>query len=233
MQNRHVDLRERNAWEETVRQIRLTPKQLAVLTFLRDFTAENGFAPTLDEIADHLQVGKVTIHGHLAELEKKGAIEREPRMARSISVLHYPEAGRSSVPAPPRTPSPRPTGRLPIAGTVAAGGLTEAIEDPEEFDLEDLMPGDRELFMLRVKGDSMIEDHIQEGDLVLVERRNHARNGEIVVAAADDGQDATLKRFYKENGHFRLQPSNASMRPILVDHVDIRGVVTAVIRRLR
>jgi len=121
-------------------------------------------------------------------------------------------------------------GRISILGTIAAGSPIEAIETPEQLDLQDLLPTDRDVYALRVRGESMIEDGIRDGDLVLVERRNTARNGETVVAILED-EEATLKRFYREKSHIRLQPANASMEPILVNEIEIRGVVIGVIRR--
>ena len=122
-------------------------------------------------------------------------------------------------------------GRVQILGRVAAGLPIEAIEAPEELDLQSLVPPDREVYALRVKGNSMIEDSIRDGDLVLVENRKEAYNGEIVVAVLPEG-DATLKRFYREkDGSFRLQPANSQMQPILTREVEIRGVVLAVLRQ--
>lgn len=217
--------------------LRLTPKQLTILRFIQSYCDEHGLAPTLDEIAAHLGVNKVTVHGHLGELEKKGAVHREPRMARSIRVVQAPPPARApgSASRPNRSLGDEseevsPT-LVPIAGTIAAGAPIEALEQAELFDLRELLPVGKEMFLLEVQGDSMIEDQIRDGDLVLVERRNHAQNGEIVVAVLE-GNEATLKRFYKERGRIRLQPSNARLEPIYADSVEIRGVVSAVIRRL-
>jgi repressor LexA len=200
--------------------LRLTPKQLSILRFIQEYCDERGMSPTLDEIAEHCGVNKVTVHGHLVELERKGAVQREPRMARSIRVVQGP-------PEPKRART-----AVPIAGTIAAGQPIEALEREELFDLSELLPEGRDMYLLEVQGDSMIEDQIKDGDLVLVERRNNARNGEIVVAVVE-GNDATLKRYYKEKGRVRLQPSNARLQPIYADEVEIRGVVSAVIRRIR
>ncbi|MBL8898364.1 MAG: transcriptional repressor LexA [Planctomycetes bacterium] len=200
--------------------LRLTPKQLSILRFIQEYFDERGIAPTLDEIAEHCGVNKVTIHGHLVELEKKGAVVREPRMARSIRVVHSPPEAKRA-----RTV-------VPIAGAIAAGQPIEALERQELFDLSDLLPEGRDMYLLEVQGDSMIEDQIKDGDLVLVERRNTARNGEIVVAVVE-GNEATLKRYYREKGRIRLQPSNARLEPIYAEEVEIRGVVSAVIRRIQ
>ncbi|MBK7643411.1 MAG: repressor LexA [Planctomycetes bacterium] len=195
----------------------LTRRQREILTFFESYRSEHGISPTLEEIAQSLGVNKVTVFGHVAELEKKGVLARSKR---GIS--------RGLQPVEAETVS---TGRVQILGRVAAGAPIEAIESPEELDLQSLVPADREVFALRVKGNSMIEDSIRDGDLVLVEKRDHAHNGEIVVAVLPDG-DATLKRLYREpDGRFRLQPANAQMQPIFAREVEIRGVVLAVLRQ--
>ncbi len=120
---------------------------------------------------------------------------------------------------------------LPLAGKIAAGHPIEAVEDIEALDLEEIFASDADTFVLQVKGESMIEDQIRDGDFVVVERRNTANNGETVVALLEDGE-ATLKRFYKEKNQVRLQPANEAFEPIFVDSVDIQGVVIGVIRRM-
>ena len=118
-----------------------------------------------------------------------------------------------------------------MVGSIAAGKPIEAIENPDNIDLRDLFASRSQTFMLRVRGDSMIEDHIADGDMVIAEQRSTARDGEIVVALLEDGS-ATLKRFYKENGRIRLQPANGSMQPIYIDgDIKIQGVVIGVLRR--
>jgi len=195
----------------------LTRRQREILTYFETYRRQNGISPTLEEIAQSLGVNKVTVFGHVAELERKGVLVRSKR---GIS------RGLQPVEAPTASPS-----RLQILGRVAAGAPIEAIESPEELDLQSLVPPDREVYALRVKGNSMIEDSIRDGDLVLVENRKEAHNGEIVVAVLPDG-DATLKRFYREkDGSFRLQPANSEMQPIRTREVEIRGVVLAVLRQ--
>jgi repressor LexA len=200
----------------------LTPKQLQVLRFIRDFRATHSLSPTIDEIAAALGVSKITVHEHLGHLQRKGAIQREKAKARAIDLLQDPDA---------RCPSPSTDSTLSILGTIAAGAPLEAIEDGEPWSISDLMTPGKEHYLLRVRGDSMVEDHIQDGDLVLVERRETARNGETVVAILPDHQ-ATLKRFYREDGRIRLQPANATLDPILTDQVTVRGVVVGVIRKI-
>lgn len=205
----------------------LTGKQLQVLRFIRDYRRENSIAPTLDEIAKNFGISKITVHEHLSHLERKGAIFRLRARARGIQVLHDPD-----------TPEARGVAGKPgeaaiqLLGKIAAGQPIEAIEDRETVDLDELIPHGPNHYLLEVRGDSMIEDHILNGDYVVVERREAARNGETVVAIIDDNE-ATLKRFYKEDGQYRLQPANPSYPPLIRDRVQIRGVVVGVVRKVR
>jgi len=198
----------------------LTEKQLAVLTFIKDFLADKGVSPTLDEMSQYFSVSKVTVYEHVNALEKKGAIRKTPNMARSITLV---EDEPESVIA-----------RLPVKGRIAAGAAIETIEDTEDFALEDLAPPDTGVYMLRVEGESMIDDHICPSDLVVVEPCDTAIDGEIVVAVMDDpdtgNKKATLKRIYREKGRIRLQPANASMDPIYVRNVEVQGRVIGVVR---
>lgn len=191
----------------------LTRRQREILDFFESYTKRKGLSPTLEEIAQALGVNKVTVFGHVAELEKKGVITRSKRgVSRGLQVVENSTS-------------------IQILGKVAAGLPIETIEAPETLDLQSLLPRDREVYALRVKGNSMIEDSIRDGDLVLVERRAQALNGEIVVAVLP-GEEATLKRFYKEaDGRYRLQPANSSMSPIYTEELEIRGVVLAVLRQ--
>lgn len=205
-------------------KLMLTEKQIRVLRYFRDFRRERGIAPTLDEAAAALGVSKITIHEHLKQLTRKGAIYRDRAKARAVAILHDPDAAE--------TPTLNlPT--LPLLGRIAAGRPIEALEDREDVSLAELVPTGDSMYLLRVRGKSMIEDHIDDGDLVVVERRETANDGDIVVAILED-EEATLKRFYRErNGLIRLQPANSSLEPIYVNSVQIRGVVRGVIRRFR
>ncbi|MCA8970945.1 MAG: transcriptional repressor LexA, partial [Planctomycetes bacterium] len=178
------------------------------------------------EIATNFGVSKITVHEHLTHLEKKGAIFRLRARARGIQVLHDPDSPEALGIEPQKEMS------LPLLGKIAAGRPIEAIEDRELLDLGELIPHGPNHYLLEVRGDSMIEDHILDGDYVVVERREHAQNGETVVAIIDDNE-ATLKRFYRESGHFRLQPANTNYPPLIRDRVQIRGVVVGVIRQVR
>lgn len=204
----------------------LTEKQIRVLRYFRDYRKERGIAPTLDEAAQALGVSKITIHEHLNQLSRKGAIHRDRAKARAVAILHDPDAAdepivRGAVPS------------LPLVGMIAAGRPIEALEERQDVPLTDLVPTGERFYLLRVRGKSMIEDHIDDGDLVVVEKRETANDGDIVVAILED-EEATLKRFYREsNGMVRLQPANASMEPIFTSRVQLRGVVRGVVRRFR
>ncbi|HEX5054637.1 MAG TPA: transcriptional repressor LexA [Planctomycetota bacterium] len=204
----------------------LTEKQIRVLRYFRDYRRERGIAPTLDEAAHALGVSKITIHEHLNQLTRKGAIHRDRAKARAVAILHDPDATDA-----PAGPSAVPT--VPLIGVIAAGRPIEALEDREDLSLTELVPTGDRIYLLRVRGKSMIDDHIDDGDLVVVERRETAENGDIVVAILE-GEEATLKRFYREsNGTIRLQPANDTMEPIYTTRVQVRGVVRGVIRRFR
>jgi repressor LexA len=190
----------------------VTPKQLEVLRFVEDYAVRNGYSPTLQELADHLRVTKVTVLSHLRQLEKGRHIRRSYYRRRGIQVL-------------------TPARKLPVTGKIAAGRPIEAIAHPDDLDLLSVMKEGRQYFVLEVRGDSMVDDHIRDGDFVICERRSTAHNGETVVALLDGGE-ATLKRFYRESGRIRLQPANASMAPILADRVEIQGVVVGLYRKL-
>ena len=207
-------------------ELMLTEKQIRVLRYFRDYRREKGISPTLDEAARALGVSKITVHEHLNQLNRKGAIHRDRAKARAVAILHDPDADAEAV-----STAAIPT--LPLVGMIAAGRPIEALEDREDIRLTDLVPTGDQIYLLRVRGKSMIDDHIDDGDLVVVERRENASDGDIVVAILED-EEATLKRFYRErNGLIRLQPANASMEPIFTDKVQVRGVVRGVVRRFR
>ena len=190
----------------------MTPKQLEVLRYVEDYSVRNGCSPTLQEVADHLKITKVTVLSHLRQLEKARHVKRSYYRRRGIEILTS-------------------TRKLPVTGRIAAGRPIEAIAHPDDLDVLGILKPNKEYFALEVRGSSMIEDHIRDGDYVIVERTPTARSGETVVALLDGGE-ATLKRFYRDNGRIRLQPANGAMDPILVDKVDIQGVVVGVFRKL-
>lgn len=198
----------------------LTPAQKRVVEFLRDFIARKGFAPTLEEIARALGIGKPTAQDYIRTLVRKKVLRKRRYEHRSIEIAEDALAGTSAR-------------RLPLLGRVAAGKPIEAVEDPEWVDLGealDLRPG-QSFFLLEVAGDSMIDDGIEDGDYVVVEERQTAQDGDTVVALLDDGT-ATLKRFYRERGRVRLEPRNPRLAPIYARDVSIRGIVKGIVRTL-
>lgn len=203
-------------------ETKLPKRQQEVLDYLRRAIAEHGYVPSIREIVEALGVHSTsTIHYHLTGLAERGMIRWDKGKNRAIQLT---ELGMGST-------QQAPVG-LPIKGRIAAGRPIEAIEAGDEaLDLAGLWHQD-EHFLLEVKGTSMIEDHIMPGDMVVVQPRSTARDGEIVVALLEDGE-ATLKRLYRENGRFRLQPANAEMEPIYAEHVMVQGRVVGVIRQVR
>jgi repressor LexA len=197
----------------------ITRRQKEVLDFLSSFTSANGYSPSYEEIAQGLGLSSLaTVHKHVTNLQNKGLLQRAHNRSRSIDVL--PQRAARRVPE-----------RLPLLGRIAAGKPVEAVESAESISLGDII-GNREVFALEVRGDSMRDEHIVSGDYVLCERTRTAREGEIVVALVD-GTDATLKRFYREGEYIRLQPSNQEMSPIFAPaaSVSIQGKVLGVLRK--
>jgi repressor LexA len=199
----------------------LTPRQLDVLVAIRNYRHLNGYAPTMQELADQLGTSKVTIFEHVGALERKHVLKRDKHKARSLEIV-----------SEELMPDEERTTKLPLLGNIAAGAPIEAVENREELDLETLFRSKHGVYVLRVRGESMIDDHLCDGDYVVIERRESARSGEQIVALID-GQEATLKRYYKESGgRVRLQPANKSMEPRILeaDRVKIQGVVIGVLR---
>ena len=198
----------------------VTPRQLEILRLIRNFRLTNGYSPTMQEIGDHLRLTKVTVFEHVGALEKKGLLLRGAKhKARSLRVSE-------DFPFPDERAS-----RIPLVGRIAAGSPIEAIEDTQTLDLEELFAAAGDTFVLQVAGESMIEDQICDGDFVICQRRNTARDGETVVALLENGE-ATLKRMYREKDQIRLQPANADYEPIYVNNVNIQGVVIGVVRKI-
>lgn len=196
----------------------LTPKQLRVLTYIRDYSRARGYSPTMQELADEFGVSKVTVFEHIAALQRKGLLKRSRHKARSLRLSEdfvFPDERAT---------------RLPLVGRIAAGRPIEAVQEREVLDLEEMFVTPGETFVLRVRGDSMIDDHICDGDYVIAEKRASVRDGDTVVALVD-GEDATLKRYYRTSGGVRLQAANPAYEPIICQHVDVQGVVVGVLRR--
>lgn len=199
----------------------LTKRQKEILDFLEGFVAENGYPPSFEEIAGHFGFTSLaTVHEHLENLRAKGYIRKSHNASRSIEVVP--------------TEMPAAAVELPLMGSVAAGVPIEAIEDTETVAVpEDMIGRSGKHYVLRVRGDSMIEEQIRDGDYVIVNARNTAENGEMVVALVH-GDSATVKKFYRErNGQVRLQPANVTMAPMFFDSHDVmvQGIVVGVIRR--
>lgn len=199
----------------------VTPRQMDILVFIRDYRVKHAYSPTMQEIGDFLQLSKVTVFEHVAALEAKGLLLRSAKhKARSLQL-----SGNVEFPEEPKAT------QIPLAGRIAAGHPLEAVGQDESLDLEEMFASKGPTFCLKVTGNSMIEDQIRDGDFVICQRRETARNGETVVALLDSGE-ATLKRIYREKGRIRLQPANPEFKPIYVDNVRVQGVVVGIIRKL-
>jgi repressor LexA len=195
----------------------LTTRQREVYEFIREKIRHRGYGPTVREIGTQFQISSPNgVMCHLKALEKKGLITREPNMSRAIMLSTETPAGKSN--------------GLPMAGVIAAGVLHEAVEQDERIDLSELFNAD-DLFVLKVRGDSMIEDQIADGDYVVIRKQPTAQRGEIVVALTDENE-ATLKRWYPEGKRIRLEPANSSMAPIYVTNARVLGVVVGVVRKV-
>jgi len=193
----------------------LTRRQREVFNFIRERIQKRGYGPTVREIGEHFEINSPNgVMCHLKALEKKGLITREPNLSRAIQLTDAALEDRG----------------MPLVGQIAAGTLTEAIEQAERFEFKDWF-GQKNLFALTVSGDSMIEAAIADGDLVICRRARTADRGDIVVAQTEDG-DATLKYWYPEANRVRLQPANSSMKPIYSRNVKVLGVVTGVVRKV-
>src|SRR5436309_6268598 len=198
----------------------LTPRQLDVLVAIRNHRHLHGVAPTMQELADQLGTSKVPIFEHVGALEQNRVLRRDKHKARSLEIV-----------SDEKLPDEERATKLPLLGNIAAGSPIEAVENREELDLEQMFHSRNGVYVRKVRGDSMIEDQLCDGDYVVIERRESARNGEQVVALLDSGE-ATLKRFYREGSRIRLQPANSTMEPRIVeaDRCRIQGVVIGVLR---
>ncbi len=193
----------------------LTKRQKAVYEFVREKIRSRGYGPTVREIGEQFSIRSPNgVMCHLKALEKKGLITREKNMSRAIRLVREPAQERG----------------LPLYGEIAAGVLHEAVEQDERVDFEEIFHK-KNLFVLRVRGDSMIEDAIADGDYVIIKRQRTARKGQIVVAMTEEGE-ATLKRWFPEANRIRLEPANSEMKPIYVKDARILGVVVGVVRQV-
>ena len=197
----------------------LTKRQREILDYLGEFIQQHGYAPSLEEIGRRFGLSSLaTVHKHLTNLQEKGFIRRAWNRSRSVELVPTRSGGRAI--------------ELPLLGFVAAGAPIEAIATAESIAVPEDLVGKRDTYVLKVKGDSMIDEQIRDGDFVIVEDRKTAENGEMVIALLG-GLDVTLKKFYRENGRIRLQPANPAMQPLLVppEQIQIQGVVVGVMRK--
>ncbi len=194
----------------------LTPRQREIYNFIRGKIQGRGYGPTVREIGMNFQIKSPNgVMCHLKALQKKGLIHREPNMSRAIQLLEDPVSAQHM--------------GLKLVGNIAAGQPIEAIEQHEELTFNDWTePGDK--FALKVQGDSMIEEHIADGDFVIIRRQEQARDGQIVAIRDDEGE-ATLKRFFRDKNRIRLEPANKTMKPIYRDRVNVLGVLVGVVRK--
>jgi repressor LexA len=214
----------------------LSHRQEQILQYIRRSVRERGYPPSVREIGEAVGLASSsTVHGHLARLQAKGYLRRDPTKPRAIELLEDASSSGTERPLGKSFSVNRadaPYMLAPIVGKVTAGQPITAIEHIEEyFPLPKSMAPEEDVFLLTVQGDSMIEAGILDGDLVIVRRQNVARNGDIVVAMTEE-DEATVKRFFKEANYVRLQPENSSMQPILVNQVTILGKVVGVFRNL-
>ncbi len=196
----------------------LTRRQREIYDYLHLYIEREGYAPSLEEIGSHFRLSSVaTVHKHVQNLVEKGLLRKTWNRSRSIELI---------------PPQPHGAREIPLLGAVAAGQPIEAISTPDTITVPLEIVGRRECFALRVRGESMIEDHILDGDVVVLESRTTPREGETVVALIDR-EEATLKRFYQDGGKIRLVPANAKLAPMVypAERVDVQGVVVGLLRQ--
>jgi repressor LexA len=197
----------------------LTKRQREILDYLNEFIQQHGYAPSLEEVGRRFGLSSLaTVHKHLTNLQEKGFIKRAWNRSRSVELVETRTGGRAV--------------ELPLLGYVAAGMPIEAVATSESIAVPEDLVGKRDTYVLRVRGNSMIDEQIRDGDFVIVEDRKTAENGEMVIALVGSS-DVTLKKFYRENGHIRLQPANPSMQPIILpaEQLQVQGVVIGVMRK--
>lgn len=197
----------------------LTERQQEILSYVQDYSAKRGYAPSIRDICGHFGISSTRgVHRHLETLEEKGYMKRAST-PRSIKIIQdISDAFANTV-------------ELPMLGFIAAGAPIEVMEHQETISVPQTLVGKRPCYVLRVKGNSMIEDHILNGDFIVVEKCDDADNGEVVVALINNRSEATLKRIYKEKGRIRLQPANSELKPIYVKDVAVQGRVRGLFRR--
>jgi len=201
----------------------LTRRQKQILDYLTEHIDTYGYAPSIDEIRQHFNLGSLaTVHKHLLTLERKRVIRREPNQSRSIELLPTTEFNRGGIV------------EVPLVGTIAAGEPIEAITEEERIGLPEELLGAGRTYVLKVRGNSMIDEQIRDGDFVIIEERQTAQNGQTVVALLN-GSDVTLKKYFDEGNRIRLQPANPEVDPIYLDkkkdNLQIQGIVIGILRK--
>ncbi len=198
----------------------VTPRQLDILRLIRDFRSNRGFSPTMQELADQLGVSKVTVFQHLEALVEKGLIRKSRHKARSLALTNRVEFQNQH------------DQTLPLLGYIAAGAPIEAIQADQKLDVASMFRKPGQNFVLRVRGDSMIDEQIRDGDFVIVDSGSQPKNGQTVVALLENGE-VTLKRFYREGTRIRLQPANEAYEALYVpaNELTVQGVVIGILRK--
>jgi repressor LexA len=198
----------------------LTERQQEILDYIQDYTAAKGFAPSIREICNFFDISSTRgVHRHLETLEEKGRLKREST-PRSIKIIQDGISDAFSK-----------TVELPMLGFIAAGAPIEVMEQQETMDVPSALVGKKPCYVLKVKGNSMIEDHILNGDFIVIEKCETADDGEVVVALINNRSEATLKRLYREKSRIRLQPANSELKPIYVKDIAIQGKVRGLFRK--
>ena len=198
----------------------VTPRQLDILRLIRDFRSNRGFSPTMQELADRLGVSKVTVFQHLEALVEKGLIRKSRHKARSLALTNRVEF------------QDQHDQTLPLLGYIAAGAPIEAVQGDQKLEVPSMFRKPGQNFVLRVRGDSMLDEQIRDGDFVIVDSRSQPKNGQTVVALLENGE-VTLKRFYREGTRIRLQPANEAYEPLYVpaNELTVQGVVIGILRK--
>lgn len=221
----------RNWWLAAVKPtIQLTPRQLQLLKIVASFQENQCYSPTIAELAAESNISRSTVFGHIVELRRKGLLSGSPNRARSLSLTWPAQELLSHLGDPTGPGNHNESTGIPLCGKIAAGIPLEAVENIERLSLTGCF-GTGELFGLEVKGDSMVNEDIRQGDYVICRRTDVAENGQLVIAIVD-GENATLKRFYREEGQARLQPANDNYEPIYSTNCRIAAVVVGLLRRL-
>jgi repressor LexA len=209
----------------------LTPRQVQVLRLIVCFCDRQRYSPTIAELATRMGISRSTVFEHLGELQRKGLLSTSQGRARSLKLTSRGRGLLEDIDGPESEPDAWQAGGVPLLGQIVAGLPREAVENVESLSLESCFGLGGDLFALEVSGDSMIEENIEPGDYVICRRTNVADDGDLVVALVDE-DEATLKRYYRERDHIRLEPANANYQPIRTNNCRVEGIVVGLVRRL-